>query len=104
MFVMSDLVPEEAIAAIAAALCVDHGHSRQDGGMNCRTCSRRARVAAEAAAPLILAAGFDRLADTLMADAEAHPHGGYYDGMSEAAGIVRDRAASVLRGEGDRDA
>jgi hypothetical protein len=23
------------------ALCVDHGHSRQEGGMNCRTCQRR---------------------------------------------------------------
>lgn len=60
---MSDLVPEEAIEAIARALCTDHGHSRQDGGMNCRTCSRRARVAAEAAAPLILAAELVRLAD-----------------------------------------
>jgi transposase len=32
---------EELREAMLRALCVDHGHSRQEGGMNCRTCQRR---------------------------------------------------------------
>lgn len=38
-------IPEEMVelrAAIIAALCTDHGHVRRAGGMDCRTCARRA--------------------------------------------------------------
>jgi len=43
-------VREGAAQAIRRALCVDHGHSKQDGGDRCRTCQRRADAVLDALA------------------------------------------------------
>lgn len=44
---MSEL-SRSLVDAAAEALCVDHGHSRQEGGANCRTCARRAKTSVAA--------------------------------------------------------
>jgi len=114
---MSDLVPEEAIERASYRLA---GRFRGDEGQ-WRGYTDAAEVALEAAAPLILAAELDRLADDLAAQVEetlvvarrlkAGKDGvtvssadlfAEAQGMERAAHELRVRA-SVLRGEGHRN-
>lgn len=112
------LVPEEAIEAAAAGLVNHYEHLPEDIKEHWR---HRARQALPAAAPLILAAELDRMADELDATgvvfhSAAHALRAGKDGVTvqsadlSAEGRGLDRAvaelrlrASVLRGEGDRD-
>lgn len=62
------MTPDELRAALVLTLCTDHGHASREGGLNCRTCHRRADallpvVRAYAAAELHAAAE-DMAADT----------------------------------------
>lgn len=51
-----DAETAELHAAIVRALCTDHGHVSRTGGLDCRTCLRRAHVVLA-----VIAAELDRL-------------------------------------------
>lgn len=58
---------------IAEALCVDHGHAKQEGGTNCRTCRRRADAVRDALMAnewmrLVLIEKYREIADQYPAD------------------------------------
>lgn len=88
---MSDLVPEEAIEAAAAAL-----ESQEVDADDPRAWFRgHAEGAVRAAAPLILAAELDRLV-------RDHGHEFASTGIHAVPVWALTRRASVLRGEGDQ--
>jgi hypothetical protein len=106
-----DLVPEEAIEALARGWFEAESATRfakplpWDSVLLAKARERQrewARAALEAAAPLILAAGFERLADEIAAEQGSSRFGGgsFGSGIQRAA-LLAHRAASVLRGEGD---
>lgn len=101
---MSDLVPEEAIEALARAWFEAESATRfakplpWDSVLLAKARERQrewARAGLEAAVPLVLATAYERLAEQLPREL----------GVDDAGDVQRALRgmASVLRGEGDRD-
>lgn len=113
-------IPEEIVelrAEIIAALCTDHGHVRRVGGMDCRTCTRRAdAVLSVLAGRTVLDTkpdGLDPAALNAVANA-VHDHYGFvrldvrYRAAAAAIRIVNEWQATPIPGAagsgvGDQD-